>query len=290
MTATISPIIRLNDGTTMPALAFGSGTALWQQDAAEQVTNAIKAGFRHIDTAQMYANEESVGAGIAASGVPRGELYICTKLDKVPSGKTVRDTLVASLKKLRTDYVDLFLIHMPNDHHDLKATWKALEALKEEGLTRSIGVSNFQPEHLDVILDGAKVIPAVNQIEYHPYLVKATAPLIDYLKKHNIRATAYGGLAPVTRFKHGPVDIVLKRIAGRLHEEAGVQVSKAQVLQAWLRKKDIVCITTSTKKKRLQEYLSVVKLPNITDEEEREIDEVGSTVHHRVWATWIDEP
>ena len=95
----ITPVITLNDGTAMPALAFGSGTALWQRDAAEQVTNAIKAGFRHIDTAQMYANEESVGAGIAASGVPRSELYICTKLDKVAHGQTVRDTLVTSLAK-----------------------------------------------------------------------------------------------------------------------------------------------------------------------------------------------
>ena len=158
------PVVQLNDRTYIPSLGFGSGTALWQRDAAEQVTNAIKAGFRHIDTAQMYANEDSVGQGIAASGVPRNELYICTKLDKVPHGMTVRDTLVESLRKLRVDYVDLFLVHMPNDHDDLHKTWRDMEELKKEGLAKSIGVSNFQVKHLETLLDGARIIPAVNQV------------------------------------------------------------------------------------------------------------------------------
>ena len=156
--------ISLNDGTNIPWLAFGSGTALYGQDASTQVENAIKAGFRHIDTAQMYSNEDSVGAGIAAAGVPRSELYITTKLHKLPAGQTVRDTLVSSLRKLRTDHVDLFLIHMPNDHEDLKQTWKEMEAVQQEGLAKTIGVSNFQPNHLDVVLEVAKIIPAVNQV------------------------------------------------------------------------------------------------------------------------------
>ena len=158
------PSITLADGTVVPWLAFGSGTSLWQQDASAQVANAIKAGFTHIDTAQMYANEDSVGAGIAASGVPRSSLYITTKLDRLPAGTTVRDALVESLKMLRVDYVDQFLVHMPVDHPDLKQTWKDMEAVHAEGLAKAIGVSNFQPKHLDVILDGAKVIPAVNQV------------------------------------------------------------------------------------------------------------------------------
>ena len=156
--------IPLNDGTNVPWLGFGSGTALWQQDAAEQVSNAIKAGFRHIDTAQMYANEESVGAGIVASGVARSQLFISTKLDKLPHGQTVRDALKESLRKLQTNYVDLFLVHMPKDHADLQKTWKEMEALKAEGLAKSIGVSNFQVKHLEVLLDGAKVVPSLNQV------------------------------------------------------------------------------------------------------------------------------
>ena len=98
------------------------------------------------------------------SGVPRSSLYITTKLDRLPAGTTVRDALVESLKKLRVDHVDQFLVHMPVDHPDLKQTWKDMEAVHAEGLTKAIGVSNFQPKHLDVILDGAKVTPAVNQV------------------------------------------------------------------------------------------------------------------------------
>lgn len=159
-----TPAIALNDGTSIPFLAYGSGTALFKQDASKFVTAAIEAGFRHIDTAQMYQNEEYVGAGIKAAGVPREQLYITTKLGPVPAGKTVRDTLVESLSKLQVDSVDLFLIHMPNQHEDLKATWKAFEELKKEGLTKSIGVSNFQPQHLKEVLEVATIPPAVNQV------------------------------------------------------------------------------------------------------------------------------
>lgn len=134
------------------------------QDAAAQVAHALNAGLVHIDTAQMYQNEDSVGRGIAQAGVPHEALYITTKLDRVPAGQTVKSTLQGSLSKLGVDYVDLFLVHMPNDHPDLKQTWKGMEEVKAEGLARNIGVSNFQPKHLDIVLDGAKVIPAINQV------------------------------------------------------------------------------------------------------------------------------
>ena len=159
-----TPTIPLNDGTSIPWLAFGSGTALYNKDASDAVAAAIRAGFRHIDAAQMYANEEHVGAGIAAAGVPRAELYITTKLHVLPPGKSVRDTLVDSLRKLGLEYVDLFLVHMPVDHPDLKKTWKEMEEVKVEGLTKSIGVSNFQPKHFEVIMGDAKVVPAINQV------------------------------------------------------------------------------------------------------------------------------
>ena len=161
-----TPTIPLNDGTSIPWLAFGSGTALYNKDASDAVAAAIRAGFRHIDAAQMYANEEHVGAGIAAAGVPRAELYITTKLHVLPPGKSVRDTLVASLAKLRVAAVDLFLIHMPRAHPDLRATWREVEALQREGLAKTIGVSNFQPEHLAQILEVATIPPAVNQVRF----------------------------------------------------------------------------------------------------------------------------
>ena len=176
-----SATVTLNDGTVIPTLAFGSGTAvaLSMQDASVQLEEAINAGFRHLDTAQMYRNEHSVGKAIAESGVPRSELFITTKLDKLPEGKTVKDTLRDSLRDLRLDYVDLFLLHMPVDHPDLKQTWKEIEECKEEGLAKSIGVSNCQPKHFEVILSEAKVIPSINQVcrtivNLEPHLIRTS--------------------------------------------------------------------------------------------------------------------
>ncbi|KZV78543.1 Aldo/keto reductase, partial [Exidia glandulosa HHB12029] len=139
----------LNDGTRIPRTAWGTGTALYKQDVTNVTALAIKNGLTHLDGAQVYANEDSLGAGIANSGVPRESLYIVTKLAALPAGQTVRDTLVESLKKLRVDYVDLFLIHSPTQHRGgsdgkktLQGVWKALEEAKADGLAKSIGVSN----------------------------------------------------------------------------------------------------------------------------------------------------
>jgi diketogulonate reductase-like aldo/keto reductase len=155
--------VTLNDGIVVPTLAFGTGTALWHQDAAKQIKNAIEAGFTHIDTAQFYGNEASVHKGIALAGVDRASIFVTTKL-WASRGRTVKETLQDSLRKLKMDYVDLFLIHEPTAHSDLKETWKGMEEVKADGLARSIGVSNFQPEHLELILPEAKVIPSVNQV------------------------------------------------------------------------------------------------------------------------------
>jgi diketogulonate reductase-like aldo/keto reductase len=162
--------IKLNDGTTIPLLAFGTGTAHYKKDTQDTVTKAINAGFTHLDCAQMYANEEYLGAGIAATGKPREQLFITTKLgkpaDSEGTGKTVRDTLVESLKKLQLDYVNLFLIHTPVQFPGgLKEVWKEMEAVKKEGLTRSIGVSNFRAAQLREILDGAEIPPSINQVK-----------------------------------------------------------------------------------------------------------------------------
>lgn len=157
--------VPLNDGTVFPWPAYGSGTSLRDKDASEQVSNAIKAGFRHIDCAQMYKNEESVGRGIINSGVPRNELYITTKLLPVPEGLTAKDTLRESLQKMRLDYVDLLLIHVPVGHRDLKTTWREMEECKVLGLAKSIGVSNFRIRDLEEIRDDGSVSsPVINQV------------------------------------------------------------------------------------------------------------------------------
>ena len=163
---TMAPLtIPLNDGKQIPWLGFGTGTALFGKDAANSVRVAIENGIIHLDGAQLYRNEDSLGEGIAAAGKPRSELFVTTKLGKLAEGQTVRDTLVESLKQLRLDYVDLFLIHMPIHHEGkLKSVWKQFEELQKEGLAKSIGVSNFRIKDFEEILEVATVVPAVNQV------------------------------------------------------------------------------------------------------------------------------
>ncbi|KAI8998645.1 Aldo/keto reductase [Trametes punicea] len=281
--------IPLNDGKRIPWLGFGTGTALYGKDASSAVRIAIANGIVHLDGAQMYGNEESLGEGIASAGKSRSELFVTTKLDKLPAGKTVRDTLLESLKKLKLDYVDLFLIHMPIHHQGrLKSVWKQFEELQKEGLAKSIGVSNFRIKDLEEILEVATVIPAVNQIEYHPYVYKAAKPLLELHKKHNIVTTSYGGLTPVVRHKGGPIDPVLSSIRERLEKDTGKKVSEGQVLGLWLRSQGIPEITTSSKEDRIKEYVATQSLPDLKPEEVKAINEAGSKVHHRAFCTWFD--
>jgi len=280
--------IPLNDGNSIPWLAFGTGTALFGRDAEKQVAQAIEAGMVHLDGAQSYGNEESLGAAVVHSGKPRSAFFITTKLAKLPAGATVREALATSLKKLQTDYVDLFLIHSPVEHPDLKATWKQVEELQKEGLAKSIGVSNFRVQDFELIAEGATVVPAVNQIEYHPYLVNASTAVAAYAKKHNIVLTSYGGLGPIFRWTGGPVDSVVETIRARVEKAAGQPVNAGQVLQLWLRAKSIPAITTSSKVERINEYLVTQTLPGLTDEEVLAIDEAGSKVHHRGFQKWMD--
>ena len=162
--------VPLNDGTFFPWPVYGSGTSLRDKDASTQVSDAIRAGFRHIDCAQMYRNEESVGKGIAESGMPRAELYVTTKLLAIPEGLTAADTLRESLRKMGLEYVDLFLVHEPAHHKDLRKVWKEMEECKRAGLARSTGVSNFRIKDLEEILDGAVSVPVINQVCYTRYV------------------------------------------------------------------------------------------------------------------------
>jgi diketogulonate reductase-like aldo/keto reductase len=161
--------VPLNDGTQVPWLAFGTGTALYGRDAAALVSQAINTGIIHLDGAQAYANEETLGAGIKASGKPRSELYIVTKLKENTPIQDIKPSIIASLKKLDTDYVDLFLVHSPHGHDvrgALPALWKEMENIKNEGLAKSIGVSNYKVEDLRITLESAKIVPAVNQVSF----------------------------------------------------------------------------------------------------------------------------
>lgn len=219
---TAVPEITLNDGTTIPQLGFG----VWQVPADEAqavVAEALKVGYRHIDTAAVYENEEGVGRAIAESGIPREELYITTKLwvSDFKAGQT-KEALRTSLQKLGLDYVDLYLIHWPSpeDEKYLEA-WKALEELQDEGLTRSIGVSNFLPHHLDRVAEVGTKTPAINQIELHPALQQRQVQEAN--ESRGIKTQAWSPLAQGAVFGDEPIV--------KAAEAHGV--SPAQVIIRW---------------------------------------------------------
>jgi len=164
----------LNDGSQIPWLGFGTGTALYNKDAADLVRVAIENNIIHLDGAQMYNNEDTLGAGIKASGKPRSELFVVTKLNVLQPGQTVKESLKVSLTKLGLDYVDLFLIHTPSQARkeaNLSQLWERMEEVKQDGLAKSIGVSNFTVEDLKVILETAKVVPSINQVGADFYFI-----------------------------------------------------------------------------------------------------------------------
>jgi diketogulonate reductase-like aldo/keto reductase len=190
--------------------------------------------------------------------------------------------LAASLKKLQLDHVDLYLIHAPyyadegNDAAALQKSWAALERIKQKGLATSIGVSNFLPKHLEAIIATATITPAVNQIEFHPYLQRTD--LLAFHRSHGIATSAYGPLSPVTRGAPGPLDATLSALARKY------AVSESEVLLRWAIDQDVAVITTSSKEQRLSDYLRSTKF-KLTPEEVREVAKVGEEKHLRAfWA------
>lgn len=216
------PTISLNSGASMPQLGYGVFRVAPDQTAAA-VTAALEAGYRSIDTAAMYGNEAGVGVALAASGLARDELFITTKLNNDAHGyDAALRAFDRSRKALGLEYVDLYLIHWPLPALDRYVeTWKALLRLREDGLARSIGVSNFQPAHLQRLIDETGVTPAVNQIELHPYLTQPT--LRAFGAEHGIATEAWSPIAkggallqdPVTRavaekYAKTPAQVVIR--------------------------------------------------------------------------------
>ncbi|CAE6411147.1 unnamed protein product [Rhizoctonia solani] len=281
------PTLPLNDKRAIPAIGFGTGTALFGKDATAYVLQAIEGGFNHIDTAQLYRNEESVGealrqalgeTAVASSGTDvekqklgssvRENIWVTTKYG---GGIDAEKALDISLDKLGLAYVDLYLIHWPQFAPDILKTWSELERAQARGKAKSIGVSNFNIDQLKLILEHGKVPPAVNQIPFHPYNYHEQAELLDFANKHGIRIESYSGLTPITKLPGGQLDGILEGIAKRL----GPKVTPAQVLMSWIRTKGVVIVTTTSRKERIQEYLDTFKLPSLTTEDVAAIDEAG---------------
>ena len=190
------PIITLNDGNTIPQLGFGV-FQIEPENTAEAVGAALEVGYRHIDTAEMYGNEKEVGEAIRASGLDRGDVFITSKLNNgFHEPQDAREAFDRTLSDLGFDYVDLFLIHWPLPtlyNGDFVSTWKTLEEFHRDGRARSIGVSNFQIEHLETLAAKTDTVPAVNQIEAHPYFINDAVR--EYGREHGIVTEAWSPIA-----------------------------------------------------------------------------------------------
>jgi diketogulonate reductase-like aldo/keto reductase len=248
------PDVPLNDGSTIPQLGFGV-FQIPPSDTVRAVTTALELGYRHIDTAAIYGNEREVGEAIAASGIPRDELYVTTKLW---NGEQGYDSALAAFEASaeRLGFApDLYLIHWPTPARDLYVdSWRALERLQSEGRVRSIGVSNFQPAHLRRLLQETQVVPAVNQIELHPYLQQRE--LRAFHAEHNIVTEAWSPLAQGELLD----DPVLKSVA-----EAHGKTT-AQVVLRWHLQIGDVVFPKSVTPSRIEENLALFDF-ELTDAE-----------------------
>ncbi|EAG3842277.1 aldo/keto reductase [Listeria monocytogenes] len=238
--------VKLNNGVEVPILGFGTYQITDAAEAEQAVKDAIKTGYRHIDTAQSYMNEEAVGCGIAASGVDRKELFITTKIwvENV-SYKGVMSSFDRSLKRLGLDYIDLLLIHQP--FNDVYGAWIAMEELQASGKIRAIGVSNFSPDRIIDLAAFNEVTPQVNQIEVNPFQ-QQTANL-SVLRKEGVAIEAW---AP---FAEGKNDIFNNPVLTKIGAKYGK--SAAQVILRWLVEQDIIVLAKSVKPERMAQNLAI---------------------------------
>lgn len=244
---------KLSNGVQIPCLGFGTWQTPDGDVAVSSVRCAIEAGYRHIDTAQAYENEESVGQGIRESGIPREELFITTKLwNQNHSYELALKTFDESMKKLGLDYLDLFLIHWPNPiafrDHWQKAnadSWKAMEKLYEEGRIRAIGVSNFRPHHLDELAKTANIAPMVNQIRLCPG--DTEDEVVDYCRAHGLLLEAYSPMGTGKIFSVPEMQALAEKY----------QRSIAQICIRWSLQRGYLPLPKSVTPARIQENLRV---------------------------------
>ena len=237
--------VLLNDGNSMPLFGLGVWAAKPGKEAYDATLFALNQGYRHIDTAELYGNEQDVGKAIINSGYPRNEIFVTTKLWESGLGYDhAIKTFEISLKKMNLEYIDLYLIHWPEKRLSLDA-WRALEQIKKKGLCRSIGVSNFAPKHLKKLLNNCEEMPTVNQIELNPFLQQK--PISSFCIKENIHLTCYCPLARGHRLN----DPNLKKIATITGK------TPAQIMLRWALQKGYSVIPKSTKPKRIIENANV---------------------------------
>ncbi|KAH7093880.1 Aldo/keto reductase [Auriculariales sp. MPI-PUGE-AT-0066] len=258
------PTLALNSGYEIPQIGFGTGTKFRGTDVGGIVSDALAAGFTHLDAAEVYRNEDTVGRVIAS--VDRSKIFVTSKFFL----GDVAHNCANSVQKLGVGYLDLYLVHMPRSiASNFADGWKQFEALKRKGLARSIGVSNFTLEQLKTVVESAQIKPAVNQIRLHLYCYQEQKPILDYCAEHNILVQAYNVLTPITQDAGGPLDTPLRAAA----DARGC--TPAQVIFLWLLAKHVVILTSSSKRERMDEYLATANFAPLTDIEIRQLEEAG---------------
>lgn len=236
----------LNNGVEMPILGFGVYQIQDANECEESVYNAIVAGYRLIDTAASYLNEEAVGRAIKRSGVPREELFITTKLWVQDTGyEKTKKAFQRSLERLQLDYLDLYLIHQP--FGDVYGSWRAMEELYRKGKIRAIGVSNFYPDRLTDFIIHNEVVPAVNQVETHPFNQQIESAKL--MKESNVQIESWGP------FAEGKNNIFQNEIIVSIAEKHNKSV--AQVILRWLTQRGVVAIPKSVRKERIIENFNI---------------------------------
>ncbi|MCT9137608.1 aldo/keto reductase [Streptomyces violarus] len=238
--------VTLNNGVEMPILGFG----VFQipADETEQVVaKALAAGYRLLDTAASYGNEEAVGRAIKSSGIPREELFVTTKLyvQDAPAEENTKRAFEASLTKLGLDYLDLYLMHQP--YGDVYGQWRAMEELNRQGLAKAIGVSNFYPDRLLDLIINNEVTPAVNQIETHPFFQRADYQAL--MREQGIQLQAWGG------FAEGKNDLFTNPVLSEIAQRHGKSVG--QVVLRWAVQRGVASIPKSVRPERMAENLDV---------------------------------
>lgn len=259
--------VKLNNGVEMPWVGLGVFRLEDNKEALRVVETALAVGYRHIDTAMYYQNEEAVGKAIKNSGIAREEIFVTTKMwnDDQRSGK-VKEAFDASLKRLGLDYIDLYLIHWPVEGKYVE-TWKKFEEIYATGKVKAIGVSNFKQHQLETLAKESTITPAVNQIELHPYLIQQND--LDYCKKVGIQTEAWSQFAAN---QTGLFDEkILKDISDKYSKSA------AQVILRWNYQRGVVTIPKSANEKRMAENLDIFDF-NLTEDEVKAINSLNKNM------------
>lgn len=250
------PKITLNNGVEMPLLGFGV-YQIPAEETEQAVSDALESGYRLLDTAEAYQNEEAVGRAIAQSGIAREDIFVTTKLWIHSGEQAAKRAFAASLERLGLDYVDLYLIHQPLG--DYYGEWRAMQELNRDGVARAIGVSNFYPDRLQDLIDHNEVVPAVNQIETHPYNQRRADQQL--MREHGVVHESWG---PFAEGKNNIFsDPTLSEI-GAAHDK-----SVAQVILRWLTQREVVVIPKSVRAERMGENIAVFDFELSDDEMER---------------------